>query len=111
MACCFGALWIITPADRVRKPPWRSHALVGISDGFVRRSQVHTRRLKRPMPYLLLHDRERQLVEVDVVHQVAMPEAMDCDLVESSANGIRTVLPTQAGLPDVFLEDLPKPIL
>lgn len=44
------------------------------------------------MANLALHDRQRQLVQVHVVHDVAVPERVDRQLVERAPTPVTTVL-------------------
>jgi len=60
---------------------------------------------------LALHDRQRQLVQVHVVHDVAVPERVDRQLVERAPTPVTTVLAVDPGRPYVAREELAQAIL
>ena len=45
------------------------------------------------MPDLFLDNREREFIDMDIVHDVAVAERMDGELMELAAFGIRAVFP------------------
>lgn len=63
------------------------------------------------MADLLLDDGQWQLVDVDVVHDVAVAEGVDRELVGPPAPGVRAVFPVEARLPGVIPEDLAYSVL
>lgn len=63
------------------------------------------------MPHLLLHDRKRQLVEMDVVHDVAVAERVNGQLVQGSAFDVAGVFAIETRGENVTSEDLAQAIL
>ena len=70
----------------------RSHIFVGFGDSLVGRVKVNARCPECPVAHLFLNDGKRQLVNMDVTHEVAVAKTMDRDLMEPSSEGISPIL-------------------
>ena len=62
------------------------------------------------MANLSLDDRQRQLVDVDVVHDVAVAERVDGQFVEYAAPAVTGIFAVQPNGSDISSEELPEPV-
>ena len=63
------------------------------------------------MADLLLDDGQRNHVDVDVVHEVAVAQGLDGELVKFPASPVTAILTLQSGLLPILLKELPEPVL
>lgn len=63
------------------------------------------------MADLFLNNRERELVDVDMMHYVGMANRMDRKLMKFAAFGILSVFSVEAGFLHIVLKYLPDPVL
>lgn len=81
-----------------------------MADGFVRRAEVDAGRFERLVADLALHDWQRQLVAVHIVHDVAVPQGVDGQFMKHAAAGIPAILPADAGSADISHEELTEAV-
>ena len=72
---------------------FESCTAVSLCHKFVRGVEIDACSSKAPVADLLLDDGERNLVEVDVVHEVAVAQRVDGELVELSALLVLSIFP------------------
>ena len=63
------------------------------------------------MANLFLNNRQRQLVVVDMMHDMRVAHRMNRDLAEFPAFGVLAILPVKSGFDNIALEYLPDSIL
>ena len=63
------------------------------------------------MPYLLLHDRQWNLLVNNIRHEVTVPQAMNRERLQVSSLRIFSIYLLQSGLGDIMLKYLPDAIL
>ena len=83
---------------------------VGLADMFVGRSKIDARGLEILVSDLFLDHRQGKFIDMDVVHQMTVPCAMDCEFMQNSAFLIHAVLAIKSGSHDILSKDLTQAV-